>query len=148
MSIADKLTIIAENVSKVYEAGKKAGGGGGTTGRQTKEGIFRLDANATTPTIEHKCGFIPTLFIVYPISEYVAGDLMILGCVMTNTKYFSNVSFAKSPNVILEGKATSVEWVQNNTNAGQLTEDTAILGYAVGARPWKAGFQYGWLAIE
>ncbi len=148
MSIADKLTIIAENVSKVYEAGKKAGGGGGTTGRREKTGTFTIDTNAGSPTITHNCGFVPTTFIVYPIDEYVSGDLMILGCVMTSTNYFSNIVFQKAPNTILEGKASSIEWGQALTKPGELTENTATLGYTSGARLWRANFEYGWLAIE
>ena len=149
MGIAEKLITVAENVPKVFEAGKKAGGGGsGTSGRRTVEGTFTIDTSTGTPTITHNCGFVPTLFIVYPIDEYVEGDTMILGCVMTNTDYFSNIPFERTPNSVLENQASAVIWNTALTNAGNLTETTATLGYTSGSRLWRANFQYGWIAME
>lgn len=116
--------------------------------QQVVTGNFTIDTNTGTPTITHNCGFVPTTFIVYPIDEYVSGDLMILGCVMTSTNYFSNIVFQKTPNTILEGKASSIEWGQALTKPGELTENTATLGYTSGARLWRANFQYGWIAIK
>lgn len=124
-----------------------ADGQSSATSRWRKEGTFTIDANTATPTITHNCGFIPTLFIVYPIDEYVAGDLMILGCVMHNISCFANIEVTKNPNTILENLASSVTWGQANTNAGYLTENTATLGYTSGARLWRANFKYGWIAI-
>lgn len=146
MGIAEKLITVAENVPKVFEAGKKAGGG--TTGRQEKTGTFTIDANTGSPTITHDCGFVPTLFIVYPIDEYVSGDSMILGCVMSNVSHFAGIEATRTPNVILENLASSIGWNQPLTKAGELNENTATLGYASGQRLWRADFQYGWIAIE
>lgn len=121
---------------------------GETTVIQTKKGIFTIDTNATTPIITHKCGFVPTLFIVYPISEYVEGDQMILGCIVTNTDYFSNIpSITNTANAILEIRATGITWNYSGTKDAILTENTATLGYAVNSRLWRAGFEYGWVAI-
>lgn len=146
MGIAEKLITVAENVPKVFEAGKKAGGG--TTGRQEKTGTFTIFSNTGTPTITHNCGFVPTIFIVYPIDEYVSGDLMILGCIMSNISHFAGIEATKTPNVILENLASSIGWNQSSTKAGELNENTATLGYTSGQRLWRADFQYGWIAFE
>lgn len=129
-----------------YDTGYIAGLGN-ATGGQRKEGTFTIEKSTGTPTITHDCGFVPTLFIVYPIDEYVEGDLMILGCIIHNIGCFSNIEVTKTPNVILENLASSVTWGQSLTNAGNLTETTATLGYTNGQRLWRADFQYGWIAI-
>ena len=131
-----------------YDEGYLAGQESVPAGRQTKTGTFTIDTNTGTPTITHNCGFIPSMFVVYPIDEYVSGDLMILGCVIHNISQFENVEVTKTPNVILENLASAVTWGQALTKFGELTENTATLGYTSGARLWRAGFQYGWMAIE
>lgn len=137
----------------LYQQGFADGKAIGGTGKQQITGTFTLNANATTPTIEHNCGFIPTLFIVYPIdecpNELTTENQMILGCVVTNTDYFSNIpSITNTSNAILEVRTTGVSWNFSTTKDAILTNVTAILGYAVGSRLWKAGFQYGWIAFE
>ena len=148
MGIAEKLITVAENVPKVFEAGKRAGGGGGAVDERYKTGTFTIDADKNQPTITHNCGFVPTIFIVYPIDEYVSGDLMILGCIMSNISHFAGIEATKTPNVILENLASSIGWNQPLTKAGELNENTATLGYTSGQRLWRADFQYGWIAFE
>ena len=128
------------------------GGGGETTGRQSKTGTFELNTSTTTPEIAHNCEFVPTLFIVYPKgdipTELTTENQMILGCIVTNTNYFSNVSVTNTSNAILELKTNGIAWNYSSTKDAILTKSTATLGYAVNARIWKANFQYGWIAIE
>ncbi len=131
-----------------YDEGFLAGQESVPAGRQTKTGTFTIDTSTGTPTITHNCGFIPSMFVVYPIDEYVSGDLMILGCIMHNVGYFANIEVTKNPNTILENLASSVTWGQASTKPGELAENTATLGYTSGARLWRANFQYGWIAIE
>ena len=122
---------------------------GETVGRQTKTGTFTIDKNNGTPTITHNCGFIPTVLIVYPLDEYVDGDQMILGSIVTNTSYFSSIPLITNvSNSILEVKTNGIAWNFSTTKDAILTETTATLGYAVGTRLWRANFQYGWIAIE
>ena len=132
-----------------YDEGYLAGQESVPAGRQTKTGTFTIDTNTGTPTIAHNCGFIPTLFIVYPIDQYVDGDQMILGCIVTNTDYFSNIpSITNTSNAVLEVRTTGVTWNYSTTKDAILTENTATLGYTTSARVWRANFQYGWMAIE
>ena len=131
-----------------YDEGYLAGQESVPVGRQMKTGIFTLIQNIGSPTVTHNCGFVPSVFIVYPIDEYTSGDLMILGCVITNTDYFSNIAFTKTPNTILENGTSAITWNQPLTKPGELAKNTATLGYRTGSSLWRADFQYGWIAFE
>ena len=72
MSIADKLTTIAENVPKVYEAGKAAGGGGavtvetyfnGTLYNQSTEyeALMKGDVDMIVTSLNYAMEYIPEL---------------------------------------------------------------------------------------
>ena len=112
-------------------------------------GTFTLDANTSRPTITHDCGFIPTLFIVYPIDEYTLEDVMILGGIFHNIDYFSSIPATNSENLLLEKRnETTISWNIPATNSWAITETTIKLPYITNARLWKANFQYGWMAIE
>lgn len=138
----DHDAIRQEGYNEGYADGQSA------SGQQVVTGTFTIFSNTGTPTITHNCGFVPTIFIVYPIDEYVSGDLMILGCIMSNISHFAGIEATKTPNVILENLASSIGWNQPLTKAGELNENTATLGYTSGQRLWRADFQYGWIAFE
>lgn len=152
MSISEKELIlsannitIAENMQKIYEAIEAAKSNGG----RQKTGTFSFSGNNNgMPTFEHNCGFVPSVFIVYPIDDYTSLGNMILGCVMYNISNLSSIEATATPNSILEQAGTTLTWRQPLTNAGVLTENTAQLGYRTGTVLWKADFQYGWIAFE
>lgn len=136
-----------------YDEGFADGQASVPSGKRTKTGEFSFEgANTGTPTITHNCGFVPTVFIVYPIdecpTELTTENQMILGCVVTNTDYFSSISATNTSNTILELKTNGITWNLSSTKDATLTETTATLGYATSARLWRANFQYGWIAIE
>ncbi len=123
-------------------------GGGGTIGKQQKTGTFTLDANSPYPIITHNCGFVPSVFMVYPIDEYTLGTRMALGCVMVNINQFNDLDADRQPQFVWECQDANTAWYGTTTGVGELTETTVKLPYRSGTYIWKAGFQYGWLAIE
>jgi hypothetical protein len=127
---------------------KNISGGGGTTGKQEKTGTFILDANATQPIITHNCGFVPSFFLAYPIDEIVSGNLMTLGCVVVNIVQFNDLNADKKTQFIWDNLASSTAWNNVPTLFGELTETTVKLPHRNVNYKWKAGFQYGWIAIE
>lgn len=122
---------------------------GGASGKQQKTGTFTLDANANQPEITHDCGFVPSVFMVYPIDEYTIGNRMAIGCMIVNIPQINDLTPDKLPHMAWECQDSGTNWQQCSTSyQGELTKTTAKLCVRTPTYQWKADFQYGWIAIE
>jgi hypothetical protein len=129
-----------------YDEGYLAGQESVPVGCQTKTGTFTINADKSQPIITHNCGFIPSVFMVYPIEEYTIGNLMIIGSIIINDEHFNNLTTDKKTQFVWECQASTTNW--NNCSLAELTDTTVKLPYRSGNYIWKANFQYGWVAIE
>ena len=124
--------------------------GGGTTGKRIVTGTFSLDADSTQPIITHDCGFVPSVFLVYPISEYAVGTKQTLACVVVNANHYGGFNIeGLLPHFVLECQDTRLTWQgASATHTCELTETTAKMCFRTLIYPWKQGFEYGWIAYE
>ena len=111
-------------------------------------GTFTLDANSPYPIITHNCGFVPSVFMVYPVDEYTLGNRMAIGCIMVNVNQFNDLNADGKPSFVWECQDASTVWYGVSSSIGELTETTIKLPYRSGTYIWKASFQYGWIAFE
>lgn len=123
-------------------------GGGETTGRREKTGTFTLETNTLQPIITHDCGFTPTVFMVYPIDTYTIGDKMAIGCIMVNDSHFSELNADRKPSFVWECQNESTNWYGTVSTPGETTDNTIKLCIRSSTYQWRAGFKYGWIAIE
>lgn len=101
MSIADKLTAIAENVQRVYDAGKAAGGGEGDSFYDTFWDAYQANGNRTgyqyafsytgwnDETFKPKYNICP--------SGSGSGSYVFYNSRIKTSEYLSKIDFSKSP---------------------------------------------------
>ncbi len=122
--------------------------------KKVKTGSFILETDERQPIIEHKCNFVPSVFIVYPITDINDTETVVrraLGCVIINDGNFNDLNTSavyKPPHFIWERQDTVTTWYGVSAYLAELTESTVTLPYRSGTYIWKKGYEYGWKAIE
>ena len=131
-------------------------GGGDVTynGLRYSEGTFYKDTDAMPFTIQHSCGFIPEIFILYPKFEVTVGsaneEVGFVG-------YYGDL-FGELPNqrcgFLLENRTTYTEtctWQLASTwktiSNVLINEEVIVVPYRSASYPFKNGVEYGWIAI-
>ena len=130
---------------------------GGASGKKIRTGTVIFATTATTQTIYHNCGFIPTYFdfrIKGTLPE--AGTDVDIGCVLSgsfsqaNGLEWSNssgwVKFYSSP---YNYRRVNIDQI-TNVNANVSITDTYISLTRASHNNYKyyAGYEYEWIAIE